>query len=346
MGNRAQEPAATDWLNASTVLLTGASGRVGQRLSARLHESGAKIRTVVLPEDPMKGNLPDYIDVIEGTLSDPDVVSRSVKGVDAVVHLAALMDWRAGANEALFHANVTSTFLLLEALAGVSTPVHRVVVVSSDEVYPALHVDGEIHENRELNPYSFYGLTKQLDEVMANFYARTTSLPIAIARFSLTAAAEELSRHDGWSGRLFFASGLRALMEGLGRQDAVSAIDAAVSDSQRTLVLARDELGHSYRFQFCDVRDLVEGLVCLLVAPGAVGGTFNLSGPAPFDYEEVVPKLSEATGFPFVEVSIPGPRFDVRTSTERAQRLAGYSPQYGINEILEAMGGTPKDLTR
>ena len=326
-----------DWLNGSTVLLTGASGRVGQRLSARLHDAGASVRTVVLPEDPMKGLLPEYIEVIEGTLSDPDVVSRCVTGVDAVVHLAALMDWRPEANEALFHANVTSTFLLLQHLAQLSTPIHRIVVVSSDEVYPALDVDGEIYEDRELSPYSFYGLTKQLDEVMASFYARTTSLPITIARFSLTAAAEEISRHDGWSGRLFFASGIRALMKGLGREDAVRAIDNAVDDQEKTLLLARDEFGQAYRFQFCDVRDLIEGLVCLLVAPDAVGETFNLSGPAPFDYAEVVPKLSQAIGLPFVEVSIPGPRFDVRTSTERARRLAGYSPRYGVNEILAAV---------
>jgi len=119
--------------------------------------------------------------------------------------------------------------------------------------------------------------------------------------------------------------------------DDVRAIDSSVENRKGTLLLARDELGQSYWFRFCDVRDLVEGIVCLLVAPGAVGETFNFSGSAPFDYEEVVPKLLQAIGLPSVEVSIPGPRFDVRRSAERARRLAGYSPQFGINEILAAM---------
>ncbi len=327
------------WLDGATVLVTGATGRIGGRLAPQLLARGARVRTVVLPDDPGASALPADIDAIEGSLSDAAVVAQAINGVDAVVHLAAVMDWDPTANPALFEANVRATYLLLDQLAQHAPGLQRFVLASSDEVYSSLEVVGQIVEDLPIVPYSFYGLTKQLDEVMAGFYHRVHNLPTCVARFSLTAEAEEITRHDGWSGRLFFASGLRAILDAIGRPQAVAAIDAAVDDAEHTLILARDTDGNPYRFQFCDARDLVSGLLCLLTAPGAVGETCNLSGPEPFSYADVVPPLSETIGVPYVDLRLEGARIDLTTSTERARQVAGFAPQIGISEILEQIAG-------
>lgn len=327
------------WLDGATVLVTGATGRIGGRLAPQLLARGARVRTVVLPDDPGASALPADIDAIEGSLSDAAVVAQAINGVDAVVHLAAVMDWDPTANPALFEANVRATYLLLDQLAQHAPGLQRFVLASSDEVYSSLEVVGQIVEDLPIVPYSFYGLTKQLDEVMAGFYHRVHDLPTCVARFSLTAEAEEITRHDGWSGRLFFASGLRAILDAIGRPQAVAAIDAAVDDAEHTLILARDTDGNPYRFQFCDARDLVSGLLCLLTAPGAVGETCNLSGPEPFSYADVVPPLSETIGVPYVDLRLEGARIDLTTSTERARQVAGFAPQIGISEILEQIAG-------
>lgn len=321
-------------IDGSLVLVTGATGRVGRRLVPELLDRGARVRTVVLPDDPGAADLPAEIEVITGRLSDAAVVAQAADQIDAVVHLAAFMDWAPEANPALFESNVEATFLLLDELAQQSGSLQRFVLASSDEVYPALEVEGEIVEDLPLLPYSFYGLTKQLDEVLVEFYRRVHGIPTVVARFSLTAAASEITRHDGWSGRLFFASSLGNILNAVGRPGAAAAIDAAVDDADATLVLARDLEGNPYRFQFCDVRDLVSGLLCLLTAPGAVGQTCNLSGPEAFSYADVVPRLSEALGLPYVDLRLEGERFDVTTSTERARAAAGFEPQIGIEEIL------------
>ncbi len=324
----------TAWLDGATVLVTGATGRIGGRLTTELRGLGASVRTVVLPDDARASALPSDVDVITGSLSDTAVVERATRGVDAVVHLAALMDWNPEANAALFESNVQATYLLLDHVVQHSPNLRRFVLASSDEVYSALDVKEQIIEDHPIVPYSFYGLTKQLDEVLAEFYHRVHDVPTSIARFSLTAEADEITRHDGWSGRLFFASGLRAILDAIGRPDAVSAIDAAVDDAEHTLVLARDTDGEPYRFQFCDARDLVSGLLCLLTAPGAIGETCNLSGPEAFSYADVVPRLSEAIGVPYVDLHLEGERIDLSTSTERARKVAGFVPEIGIEEIL------------
>ena len=330
------------WLDGATVLVTGATGRIGGRLTTELLGRGARVRTVVLPEDARAASLPADVEVTTGSLADAAVVAQATDGVDAVVHLAALMDWSPDANAALFEANVAATYLLLDDLARRPTAVRRFVMASSDEVYSSLEVEGLIVEDLPIVPYSFYGLTKQLDEVLADFYHRVHDVPTCVARFSLTAEADEITRHDGWSGRLFFASGLRAILDAIGRPAAVAAIDAAVDDPEQTLVLARDTDGNPYRFQFCDARDLVAGLLCLLTAPAAVGQTCNLSGPEAFSYADVVPRLSDTIGVPYVDLRLEGPRIELTTSTQRAREIAGFVPRVGISEILAQIAGDQK----
>lgn len=329
---------SSHWIQGSTVLLTGATGRVGSRVAQELLDAGARVRTIVLPDDPGVDRLLPAIEVVTGSLTEEGVVREAIAGVDALIHLAALMDWNPGAERRLWDANVTATFRLLDGLAQNAGQIERIIIVSSDEIYPALEVSGEITEDLPARPYSFYGLTKQLNEDLARFYHRAHGLPVVTVRFALTAAAEEIAQPYGWSGRLFFAAGLRRLLGGLGREDAVALIDGAVSEPETTLVLARDLDGRPYRFQFCDVRDLVQGIMLMATESSAVGEVFNLSGPEAFSYDDVVPRLAAVTGYDYVDLRLPGERFDVNTSTRKARTLLGYRPRNGIDEILAAIG--------
>lgn len=319
--------------------ITGASGRVGRRLVTKILAEGGAVTALVIPGDPTAHLLPAEVDTVTGSLTDEEALARGMQHATGIIHLAALMDWGPGANNRLFDANIRGTYLLLERALERKDCLSRIILVSSDEVYPALNVGATTHERMPANPYSFYGLTKHVDEVLGSFYARSAGLPITTARFSLTAAPEEIRTANGWSGRLFFASGMRALFEGLGRQDAVDLLDAAVTNQEGTLVLARDEVGQPYGFQFCDVRDLVHGLERMLVAPKAIGEIYNLSGPSAFSYDEVVPGLAVALGVPYVDLRIPGARFDVSTDIAKAREDLDYTPSYDIASIIAEVAG-------
>jgi nucleoside-diphosphate-sugar epimerase len=125
----------------SKVLVTGATGFVGQRLAERLSEEGARIR--VLARTPAKAaNLAaSGAEVVEGDLMKPETLGAAVVGCDIVFHCAAAVG-EVGSDEVFRRTNVDGTLALAEAAlaAGVALFVH----VSSIAVYglnPPDHVD-------------------------------------------------------------------------------------------------------------------------------------------------------------------------------------------------------------
>jgi uncharacterized protein YbjT (DUF2867 family) len=64
----------------TTILVTGATGRVGRHVVAGLLESGAAVRALV--RDPAQARLRD-VEVVRGDITDPVAVERAASGVDA-----------------------------------------------------------------------------------------------------------------------------------------------------------------------------------------------------------------------------------------------------------------------
>jgi nucleoside-diphosphate-sugar epimerase len=73
------------------VLLTGATGYLGERLLQRLVASGRKVRCLVLPSDENDPRRLYPCEVARGDLSDPKRLDSLLEGVDTILHSAALM---------------------------------------------------------------------------------------------------------------------------------------------------------------------------------------------------------------------------------------------------------------
>jgi UDP-glucose 4-epimerase len=114
----------------TSLLLTGASGLVGSRLLPRLTAAGFTCRALVRSDVA----LPDGVTAVRGDLDDPASLPSAVKGVDAVVHLAAL--FRTGDEDAIRRANLDGTRHLIEAVAA-HAPAARFVMASTGNVYDA-----------------------------------------------------------------------------------------------------------------------------------------------------------------------------------------------------------------
>lgn len=326
-----------------TTLVTGATGRVGRELVSLHRARGERIRALVLPGDTgVEALESENVEIVEGSLTDRAAVSEAVSGVGRVAHLAAVMLWGEGADQKLFDQNIAGTFHLLDAIVEQGIELERFFLASSDEVYPSLKAGYlPIDEPHPLNPYSFYGLTKETNERFAFYYHRAHGVPATIARFALIARSEEILRPDGWSGRFMFVAPMRDLFVALGRPDGAAAIDAACpGDPSSTLLLALDEDGVPYEFHMCDVKDAVAGIDLMLIKPSAVGQVFNLSGPAQFSYRTAVEALHQATGIPFVEVRIPGPPIRIAHDISKARSILGYTPERDIVRIIaDAVAG-------
>ena len=320
------------------ILVTGVTGRVGRNISRALISRGNKVRGLVLPDDPGLANaISAGVECTIGNLRDPETAGEVVANMDAVIHLGALMAWGSDSyNAPLFEDNLRGTFNLAHAAA--MRKVQRFIFASSDEVYPSLHARYlPIDENHPTQPYSFYGLTKLAGEEVLRYYHRAHALPISIARFALVIEPWETNNRDGWLGRFLFLKSMLAMIEGRAGGETAAALQAQLKDDN-TLLLARDSNGIPYMFHCVDVRDIVLGLLQMLEVPSAVGEAFNLSGPAPFTYDQVIPYLAQKTGYPFVDACILGPSIRIHHSTAKARQLLGYDPQRNIfNSIDDGM---------
>jgi nucleoside-diphosphate-sugar epimerase len=164
---------------ADPVLVTGATGFIGRRLSARLASEGARVRALVLPNDPFTAQLPPAVEVRPGDVTDADAVASAVAGAGTVIHLAAVVgDW---GPDALFErVTVGGTRNVLGAAARAGA---RAVLASSVVYYGDAIGRDVCHEDhpagRPLGPYS---RTKQAQEQIARDLAAGAGLRVTIVR--------------------------------------------------------------------------------------------------------------------------------------------------------------------
>ena len=99
------------------ILVTGASGHLGNVLAKALLARGDTVRVLVEPGDdaPALEGLP--VERLMGDVRDADAVKRAVEGMDVVCHLAGLVSITAGFEQQMRDVNVGGTRNVLEACA-------------------------------------------------------------------------------------------------------------------------------------------------------------------------------------------------------------------------------------
>ena len=118
------------------VLITGAAGEVGRRLSKRLRADGWQVRALVLPGDPLRARIEGVAsDIREGDVRDPASLAAAFEGVDTVFHLAAVILARDPAAYDSINRQGTANVVAAAAAAGVR---HMIYVSSASVVYPRL----------------------------------------------------------------------------------------------------------------------------------------------------------------------------------------------------------------
>ncbi|MFA5899746.1 MAG: NAD(P)-dependent oxidoreductase [Hyphomicrobium sp.] len=113
-----------------TILVTGATGLVGERLVPRLLEAGIDCRVLVRAGR----TAPPGAAAVEGELFDAASLARAVEGVSAVVHLAAA--FRTMDDEFIWKSNLEGTRNLIAATKSVS-PHARFIMASTSNIYDA-----------------------------------------------------------------------------------------------------------------------------------------------------------------------------------------------------------------
>jgi nucleoside-diphosphate-sugar epimerase len=113
------------------VLITGGAGGVGRILVSRLRQDGRAVRVFDLPSMNYAGlEGVSGIEVFKGDITNADTVRQAVEGIDAVIHLAAILPPVSERDRATtFAVNVDGTTHIVRALESLAP--HAVLVFSS-----------------------------------------------------------------------------------------------------------------------------------------------------------------------------------------------------------------------
>lgn len=169
------------------VLVTGAGGFIGSHVCEKLAASGHTVKAFVhynsqgswghLEASPIKNEL----EVYAGDIRDFDSVLKSMRGVDAALHLAALIGipYSYDSPKAYIDTNITGTYNVLESARLLDT--QRLVLTSTSETYgTAQYVP--IDEKHPINPQSPYAATKASADALGLSYYKSFGTPVSILR--------------------------------------------------------------------------------------------------------------------------------------------------------------------
>ncbi|HVZ06046.1 NAD-dependent epimerase/dehydratase family protein [Hyphomicrobium sp.] len=145
------------------ILVTGASGFIGQHLVRRLAESGYRVRAAA--RQPIVFDDPNIEGIALGDMSRSFAAEYVVRGVDAVIHAAGMAHAQPGIPDSAFTAiNVDATRQL--ARAAKAARVNRFVLMSSVRALVGARYDGVVTEATPPAPTDAYGRSKVAAEAI------------------------------------------------------------------------------------------------------------------------------------------------------------------------------------
>ncbi len=311
-------PHPTMSLSSSTVLVTGAGGFIGSHLTEQLVRQGAKVRAMVrynsrgfrgwLDDSPHAKN----IEFLPGDIRDPHFVRESMRGVDVVFHLAALIaiPYSYSAPESYVSTNITGTLNVLQAGRELGTK--RILHTSTSEVYgTALQVP--IPETHPLQGQSPYSASKIGADKLAESYHLSFGLPVVTVRPFNTFGPRQ-------SMRAVIPTIITQLLAG--REVKLGA-----------LTPTRD-------MNF--VANTAAGFIRAAEVPEAIGGTFNFGSGREISIGDLAAAIAKIVG---VKLDLATEAERMRPEKSEVQRLLadntlatqklGWTPETGLEEGLE-----------
>ncbi len=173
------------------LLVTGGAGFIGTNFVRLALESGQD-RVTVLDAFTYAGNRasldgldPSRFTLVEGSITDADLVDRLVADHDTVVHFAAEShnDNSLRDPSPFIQTNLVGTYTLLEAVRRHQKRYHH---ISTDEVYGDLELDdpGKFTENTPYNPSSPYSSTKAGSDLLVRAWVRSFDVQATISNCS------------------------------------------------------------------------------------------------------------------------------------------------------------------
>jgi len=308
------------------ILLTGGAGFIGSHLAEALLEAGQEVCVV---DDLSTGSMENIrhlkgrqgFKYIVDSILNKSVMAELVDEADVVLHSAAAVGVRLIIEKPVqtIETNIKGTELVLE-LAAKKKKV--VVIFSTSEVYGKSN-NAKFFESSDLilgptfKSRWGYAASKIIDEFLALAYHREKRLPVVIVRLFNTVGPRQTGRYGMVLPR-FVAQAL----------------------SGKAITVFGD--GAQTR-TFTHVKDVVWGILRLMVHPHAIGQIFNLGGKEEIAVRDLAHRVkavlkssSPIVFVPYEEAYEEGFE-DMRKRVpdiSKVQNLIGYDPKYSLDDII------------
>ena len=254
------------------ILVTGATGHIGNVLVRKLLAQGEKVRALVWRDEdttPIKGL---DVEKVEGDVLDPISLEPALRGVETVYHLAGIISIMPGRNPLVWQVNVEGTRNVLEASQ--RAHIRRLIYTSSIHAIARAPNGVEMDESLGFDVHTPYG---EYDRSKA-----TASLEVQ------KAAAEGLDAvivcPTGVIGPYDFrGSEMGEVIRGAAEAHPMFYVEGA--------------------YDFVDVRDVADGMIAA-EKHGRQGESYILSGQK-LSVRYLLATVREVTGKAFSSVKIP-----------------------------------------
>jgi nucleoside-diphosphate-sugar epimerase len=296
-------------------LITGGAGFIGSNIAHALVARGQSVRILDDFSTGRSRNLEgiaDRVEIVRGDLRDPDAVATAVRGVEIVLHQAALNSNPRSIKEPgpTNAVNVGGTLNLLEASR--QAGVRRVVYASSSSVYgesPALPKT----EDLPLLPKAPYGVSKLAAELYCRVFTQVYGLETVSLRYFNVFGPRQLPDSEYAAVIPRF---LRRMLAG-----------------QRPIIYGDGEQSRD----FTPVANVVEANLLAAEAAAGVGEAFNVGCGQVSTPNQLVSWLNAELGTQLPPLYEPPRAGDIRhsyASIRRAEQALGYRPMKRVRDGL------------
>jgi dTDP-L-rhamnose 4-epimerase len=337
------------------ILVTGGAGFIGRAVCKELLRRGNEVRVLDSLIEQVHGDrerpqdFPDEAELIVGDIRNKDVVAHSLKGIDAVIHLAA----EVGVGQSMYaverytSVNETGSAVLFEAL--IDNPVRRVVTASSMSIYgEGLYrdADGNLMQNAERKPRTSdaqsWDPTDAQGRPLTPVATPEWKQPSLASIYALGKYVQErqtliMTEAYGMEGaclRLFNVYGPGQALSNP-YTGVLAIFSSRLSNGQRPMIFEDGE----QRRDFVHVGDVARAFCEALVHPDAVGQVFNIGSGQERSVRQVAQSIARAMNRNDIEPEITGKARigDIRhcfCDGSKAEERLGFRAQKDFDEGL------------
>ena len=294
--------------------MTGGAGFIGSHLAEALAGRGHTVRVVDNLVGGKRANLAHVagVEFLEGDLADMPVAEHAVRGVDYVLHQAAIPSVPRSVADPVTsnRANITATLNVL--VAARDARVKRLVYAGSSSAYGNAATLPK-HEDMPPNPLSPYALQKVVGEQYCRMFTQLYGLEtVSIRYFNVFGPRQDPG--SPYSGVISLFS--TALLEG--RPPTI------YGDGEQT----RD---------FTYVTNVVDGVLRACDAPNVAGEWINVATGGRISLNELLRVMQQIVGTSLQPVYAETRQGDVQDSQAditKARTRLGYEPTVDLEEGL------------